>query len=494
MQGKRGRRVIISNRFAVFSITLFLLASIAGWIFSEIIPQDFLLRPSFYKGEWGDTIFRLVMALKLYAPFHSIWYETVLVFFFITLLLCVITNARKLLRPYFESPPGPVFRWKGSGKKWNSLELSWRYIVELDNVDKDPFLYFGERFGKKGKLSGERLKDVVDTLSNTFSSLGYRWKSFNYSDSFVFLASKGELRYVGNFALHIAILIIAVGGIIGSFYGWSEVMYGRAGDMIPVGDTGTQIRVEDFNIVLNEDESISDYITDVSVWKNGDSLGVALIKVNQPLKLDGINVLQHSYHTEEDEYYWARIGYRIRGEFSWKNLLIKPGEKVFLADSAFSFKVIKFLPDLRVYNGKVYTKNGFPYNPAVKVELEHFNGVEYGWIFLRHPEFNKNFKAPISLVLEDVKPVFYTGLQVTSNPGSPLIIGGIFVATVALILLLLFDYRKITGEVSPFGLYIKGAHYRWKESFKKEFENMARKIVDDLHGSLKGVALDESDD
>jgi len=494
MKEKKGRRVVISNKFAVFSITLFLLASIAGWVFSEIIPQDFLLRPSFYKGEWGGTLFYLVMKLRLFDPFHSIWYETVLVFFFLTLLLCVITNTGKLLRPYFESPPGPIFRRKGSGNKWNSLELSWRYILELDNVDKDPFLYFGERFGKRGKLSEERLKDVVDALSGTFGSLGYRCKSFNHDNSFVFSASKGELKYVGNFILHIAILIIAVGGIIGSFYGWSEIMYGRAGDLIPVGDDGTQIKVEDFNIVLNEDGSISDYITDVSVWKNGDSLGIALIKVNQPLKLDGINVLQHSYHTEEDEYYWARIGYRIRGEFSWKNLLIKPGERIFLADSAFSVRVVRFLPDLRVDNGRVYTENGFPNNPAVKVELEHFDGVEYGWIFLRHPEFNKNFKAPISLMLEDVKPVFYTGLQITSNPGSPLIIGGIVVATVALILLLLFDYRKITGEVSPYGLYIKGTHYRWKESFKKEFGNIVRKIVDDLHRSLKGVALDESDD
>jgi len=494
MKGRKDKRELISNRFAVFAITLFLLASVAGWNFSEIDPADFLSRPSFYRGEWGYALFKLVMALKLYSPFHSIWYETVLIFFFITLLLCVITNARKLLRPYFESPAGPVYRRKDGRNKWSSLELSWRYIVELDNIEKDPFLYFGERFGRRGKLAKDRLEAAIETISNSLGSLGYRCKNYNYGDTFVFTASKGRLRYAGNFALHVAILVIAIGGIIGSFYGWSEVMYGRNGDIIPVGEGGTYLKVENFNITLNEDGSISDYISEVSIWDSGDSLGLGFIKVNQPLKINGINILQHSYHTEEDEYFWARIGYRVRGSFYWKSFIIKPGERVFLADSTFSVRIVRFFPDLKVRDGVPYTENGFPANPAVKIELEHFNGVESGWLFLQHPEFNKVFNAPISFVLEDVKPVFYTGLQISSNPGSPFIIGGIAVASVALVLLLLFDYKKITGEVTPYGFYIKAAHYRWKDSFKREFEIVVKKLLNNLHVNLKGVTLDEADD
>jgi len=486
-------RELISNRFAVFAIVVVLVASTIGWFSSELVPPDFSTRADVYEKEWGTVPFFMVKTLQLHDPFHSLWYQVVLIFFFVTLLLCVLSNWRRFLRP-FVSTDADFLHVKEGTDRWNVVKASWRRIKGLEAMDKDPVLWYGERFGRKAKVSRDVLPALLEHVRVTLAGRGYRVKTSVSDSSIRFKAEKGILRFAGGFALHIAILVIAVGGLIGSFLGWSEIMYGRAGDVIPLGDSDYRLRVEDFWIDMTPEEAISDFVSRVSIWKGRDSLYITNIKVNHPLSVAGYRILQHSYHTEEDEFRWAKLGYKLDRDFLWKNVVLKPGEKVFLADSSISVRVLKFYPDFRVVRGTPYTGTGFPSNPAVEVELEAMGSRTSGWLFLKYPEFNRDFDAPISLSLRDVEPVFYTGLQITTNPGAGFVLAGIALGTIALIFMLLFNYRKLVGELSTDGFYLKGVKYQWKGSFKSEFEDIGKDLLNNLNKAMKGVAIDEIDD
>lgn len=485
-------RELISSRFAVVAIVVVLAASAVGWFSSELVPRDFSARARFYEVQWGKAPFYLVKTLRLYDPFHSLWYRIVLIFFFITLLLCVVSNWRRFLWPFVSKEIGALQRGESEGK-WNVLNASWRRIKDLDSVNKDPVLWYSERFGKSAKVSPDKLAKLFERTRRSLEGFRYRLKAEVSSRGIRFVAEKGSLKFAGSFALHVAILIIAVGGLVGSFLGWSEIMYGRPGDIIPLGGSSYRLKVEDFWIDTTPDGAVSEFVSRVGVWRGQDSLSVASIKVNHPLSVSKYRILQHSYHTEEDEFKWAKIGYRLDRSFLWRSVVVKPGERVFLADSSISLKIARFFPDFRIRGRTPYSELGFPANPAVKVELEAMGSRTGGWLFLKYPQFNKSFDAPIELSLQDIEPVFYTGLQITTNPGAGIVLAGIALGTLALTFMLLFNYRRLVGELTAEGLYLKGARYQWKESFKREFDSIERTILDDLSEAMKGVPIDESD-
>jgi len=485
-------RELISNRFAVVAIVVVLAASSIGWFSSELIPPDFRSKIHLYEKEWGVFTCRVVSALELYDPFHSLWYRMVLVFFFFTLFLCVLSNWRRFLKPYVRSVvefPSGV----GGTDRWNVVSYSWRKIKGAEDLERDPVLWYGEKFGRSARVSPETLPVLFKHVSTELKKRGYSVRRLKNGTTVRFSAEKGRLRYAGSFGLHVAILVIAVGGLIGSFFGWSEIMYGKPGDTVPLGESGYTLRVDDFWIDTTAEGEISDFVSLVSVWKGGDSLSADAIRVNHPLSVSGLNVLQHSYRTEEDEFEWAKIGYRLNGEILWKSFVIKPGERVFLADSTLSVRIMRFFPDFKMMGGKPFTRNGFPANPAVKIEVQTVDSHATGWLFLKYPEFNSDLKVPVSFSLMDVEPVFYSGLQITSNPGSSMIFTGIAIGTVSLVIMLFSNYRKIVGELDSEGFHMKGARYQWKESFKGECARITDDVLNVLRTAMKGVRIDEVD-
>ena len=77
---KRKRKMwkaLITGRTAVVIIVVLTVASAAGWIFSEIIPNNITLNEDVYRVRWGNFLFNLVNYLRLYDPFHSFWYRVV---------------------------------------------------------------------------------------------------------------------------------------------------------------------------------------------------------------------------------------------------------------------------------------------------------------------------------------------------------------------------------------------------------------------------------
>ena len=116
------RNDLITHRFAIIVISIFLGASTAGWIITEFIPPNFPNRREMFREMWGDTAVRMIGFFRLYDPFHSVWYRAVLALFFVTLLLCMLTRWKSLIMRSFRIDPP-----RGVGdleKKKQRLEIS----------------------------------------------------------------------------------------------------------------------------------------------------------------------------------------------------------------------------------------------------------------------------------------------------------------------------------------------------------------------------------
>ena len=466
---------LISYRFAVVVISILLGSSAAGWIMSELLPPDFPERIPAFQARLGETATRLILSLRLYDPFHSFWYRAVLALFFLVLFLCLVTRWRRFLRGMFRMPM-PA----------SSSEL----------LGRDPHLeiVFDQGAGGIGSGDSNRANDKKFLLERTLRFLGrkgYRAVAGEDGGGFLFAAVKGRSRFAGNFLFHIGILAITAGGMIGSFWGGTGFVYGKAGDLLPLPGIRDSILVEDFRILTAETGEIRDYISTVSViGAQGDTLLTKDIEVNKPLGHEGFNIYQSSYYVLENEFDWARLSI-ASGDGEPSVAELQPGEIYEIEGTDLRVRAVRFLPDFRMGEQGPFSAGTSMGNPAVEIEIIGADRAERGWLFLEYPRFNSKFDYPVRALLVDIRPVFFTGLQIGYNPGEHVLLAGIALATAGLVLLYTLNYRVLGGFVDGDRLVIAAVSYRWKVSFRNEFARIGAGLEKELAKSLRGVSVND---
>ena len=469
---KRSSEQFISQRFAVIVIAILLGASSAGWIATELVPPDFIERKGAYAERWGSAAARLVDLFRLYDPFHSFWYRAVLALFAVVLLLCIVTRWRQfVLRSFRLDLPAGV---DGLRKREFSAELSWRSLFGGERGARDPLIHLAERYGRNEAIDPGTLREAFSRISSYFRARRFRVIHREDEGGISFAASTGRWRSFGVFLFHIGILAVTIGGVVGSFRGWREIVYVREGAAAPLPpDSLLQIRVEDFEIMTTDRMEVKEFISTVSILgRGGDTLETGVIEVNRPMKVDGRRIFQSGYYVDETTFRFARVEYALRGSIRRGSINLTPGAETAIEGTAIAVKAGRFFPDFRMAREGPFSASSLPANPALEVEVLDRESTERGFLFLYHPDFNKRFLAPIDLSLLHFEPIFYTGLEVGSNPAAPILFMGFLAATAGLALMYLVNPRTIKGVAGRETLVIAATEYRWKASFGREFEGI----------------------
>ncbi len=470
------RGSFISNRLAVIVIAVLFGASLAGWIATEIVPPDFPERGDHFRQAWGSTAVKLVTALRLHDPFHSFWYRFVLALFFTVLLLCTASRWRQLaLKSWRVRLPAAS---GDPGSKRLSFECSWRLLESGDRGARDPVAHFAERYGRAESLGADALRGRFARIAAIFRKRGYRVISRENAEGIAFAASTGRLHSPGTMLFHAGLLAITIGGVIGSYGGWREIVFVKEGSAVPFPRDGSlTLRVDDFDIVTTERMEIQSFVSTVSVT---DPRGVAValgdVEVNHPLRVGSRRVYQSEFTIDENEFARARVEYSLRGSGARGSLDLAPAEPAAIGDGTITVTALRFLPDFRMGRDGAFSASSFPSNPALEIEVVSSGEKERGWLFLYHKDFGKRFAAPVDLVLARCEPVYYTGLEVSANPGAGVLFAGFAAATLGLLLMYACNPRIVRGFARPDAIVVAAGEHRWKASFEREFADMREAI------------------
>lgn len=453
---------LISYRFAVIVISILLGASAAGWILTELIPPDFPERMEFYRERWGAAVTRLIEAADLYDPFHSIWYRAVLALFLVVLSTCLLTRWRQFIRRSLGiTIPGGV------------EQLEKRKLHA--EIEIQPGMNMAGGTGQGQGLSppdggGEEL---IEETARFFRKRGYTMRVERGDRAYLFAAVKGRWRFLGNFLFHLGILVITIGAVIGSFWGGSGFVYGRAGDRLPLPGSSDSLLVEDFRILVTETGEIRDFISTISILSGeGGVVSEGDIEVNHPMRYGVLNIYQSSYFAAENEFVSAAVSLSEEG----KTVTLEPGGNVMLSDLGLLIEPGRFLPDFRMGKSGPFSASLSMQNPALEIVVKGMSRTERGWLFLNHPGFNSRFTLPVNPSLVEIEPVYYTGMQVSYNPGEHVLLAGFLFGTIGLILLYFLNYRVIGGALLDDRLVLAGLEYRWKVGFGEEFDSMRTEL------------------
>ncbi len=256
-----------------------------------------------------------------------------------------------------------------------------------------------------------------------------------------------RLTATGSLLTHLSIAIIAAAGLVTALAGFKHPAprYLEAGDVIEVPEGGFSIRVDAARTEFTEDGSLSEYLTEVTVFEEGVEVRTHRIEVNHPLNHRGIGVYQYEMLPSARSIERAFIGVVVPapdGAPLHREITTAPGETVEIEGTDLSLKVLEFLADFTydIETGTAGLASIGHDNQAVLVELRDAGElVAERWFFMGFAGHRDDSDLPCRIFFMDYIPDFDNGLtrfEYARQPGTPLLFAGLGILSLGLCLTL----------------------------------------------------------
>jgi cytochrome c biogenesis protein len=387
----------VSLRLVVILLLILSLLSVAGTIIEQNKPLEHysrLFRP--------ETV-ELLSKLGLLDMYHSWWFTSCLALLALNIIACTMERYPFIMKGVKKQ--SPVLDEK--------LEAGLKDLVKI-----------------KYNLPRETVEKQITTLvGKTFSTAPVVTETESGRH---FFYEKGKYTRLSFFLTHLSILVIFIGAISGSIFGFKGYVNINEGEMISAvqvrqsqnRDLNFSLQCNSFNVDYYENGAPKDYRSDLSVIRNGKEVVRKTIRVNDPLSYEGITFYQSSFGSLPEN-----VTIEIQGKEggSLGTVIAPVGEQVDIPKSGVKIEVVD-------YREHFHMQDGSEAGTVVGVNLYRPGATPEGvWLFEAHPEMNRHGEH--SFVIKGVKLRTYTGLQVNKDPGvwmvwagSLLLVAGIMVA------------------------------------------------------------------
>lgn len=281
-------------------------------------------------------------------------------------------------------------------------------------------------------LGPGKAKFVLKTgLSDLYHSPGFIILLSLLALNLIACTWKRRFARLGPALTHVSILLILLGGVVGAIAGFSGMViitegsetsaaWNRKSDTeIPLG---FRIRLNRFVFEQYANGTPKEYRSEVTLLDSeGQKIRDARIRVNHPIKQNGIKLYQSTYGTSV--HVTLEVQNRETGESATVTTRLKdpfnlPGTRDSRAVAA-GFKEDFHIPPQMV------RMTDFPrehMGPAVQIVPLGAGGMgEPFWVFRDFPEHGLKKNAPFLFILTGYHAVPYTGLEAVRDPGTPLV-------------------------------------------------------------------------
>jgi cytochrome c biogenesis protein len=304
-------------------------------------------------------------------------------------------------------------------------------------------------------------------------------------------SESGRYTRFGFYLTHLGLIIIILGSMSGSlgYQGYMQIPEGQTAHVMQLKNSNEirnldfAIRCDKFEVTFYEgSQRPKDYKSTLTVLENNREVLTKTIEVNDPLVYRGIYFYQSSYGGAPDGGGKINLSVKLKDSGKQQNLTLDVGSSAPVAGTNYVVRADEFLADFAMdNNGKPVSRSQELNNPAVRVTVLKGGKEEFNkWIFAKFPDFHGKGDQPLDLQLVTIQPRYYTGLQVTNDPGvlvvwlgCILLIGGIYVAFFT-------SHRRIWLRVEEkdgeFKAVLAGSTNKNQIAFSREFETLFKTL------------------
>jgi cytochrome c biogenesis protein len=411
--------------FSSVKLTFFLLIILAiASILGTIIPQRGQGAMEFARNI-SPEMFRFLSSLNLFDMYHSLWFRLIVLCLTLNLIICSI----------------------------NRFPTAWKRFRLLPRPDRDkPFenLPPQQEFSLQGGNTKQNANSIEEFLQRRYRQVNRK----EDADTDFFYAEKGRYSHFGVYLVHLSVLIILIGGLVGSFFGFEgyvNIAEGEQTKTIMLRKRmsrmvlGFEVRCDKFTVDFYKNGAPKEYRSDISFIVNGKEVEKRSVLVNHPVQFGGITFYQANYGTVPGNKVRLKLLRRIsRPE---KTIIeIEKGGSRPLPGNEGRFRVI----DLK--------GNFMNMGPAALIAIQPNKGEEIRfWLFKdqenikerfpglldRFPKLNPSSFEPYTFFLEEFNTRYYTGLQVNRDPGVSIVWAGFFVIVAGFFVTFFVSHRRI---------------------------------------------------
>ncbi len=448
--------------FSSVKLTFFLLIILAiASILGTVIPQRGQGAMEFARN-LSPEMFRFLSSLNLFDMYHSLWFRLILLCLTLNLIVCSMDRFPTAWKRFHLTPRPDRY------KPFDNLPPQQKFSVE-GNIEK--------------------------SASSAEQFLRRRYKHLNRketSDTDYFYVERGRYSHFGVYLVHLSVLIILIGGLVGSFFGFEGYVNIAEGDQTKTimlrkkmsrMDLGFEVRCDKFTVAFYKNGAPKEYKSELSFLVNGKEVEKRSVLVNHPVQFRGMTFYQANYGIVPGKK--AKLKILRRTSQPEKTFIeITKGRSKPLPGNEGRFRLVDLKAD--------FMKMG----PAALVAVQPNEGEETRfWLFKdrdtikqrfpgllkRFPKLNPSSFKPYTFFLEEFKSRYYTGLQVNRDPGVPLVWAGFFLIMAGFFITFFVSHRRIwvrlrdnNGETE---ISIAGTSNKNPVGLQRELDHLGNDLV-----------------
>jgi cytochrome c biogenesis protein len=412
------------------------LTSIVG----TIIPQN--QNPADYFRAYGEFLYRLFNVLNIFDMYHSWWFQFLLVLLTMNIIVCSIDRFSATWKIVFTKNP--------------SFNLS-----RFRNLPQ------------KETFSGSQPPNELKKSYEPFISKHFGYTKVEETDKgLCIFAEKWRWTRLGVYTVHLSVILLLLGGLIGSIFGFKgyvNIPEGEAVDSIrtipdgKIRPLGFEIKCNNFKVSFYDNGAPKEYRSSLTILEKGQPVYKKDIIVNDPLRYKGYSIFQSSYgklppqaNPEKKtgvEKPSGMITLNFLSQQSGKSYQIKTviGKPVEIPEGLGKFMIVEYRKTAEfvgqnigeAYVGILTPINGKPKEVLLPLRFPNFDRMRKGKVVISvtgqtEEKFNPGSQAGVR---------YYTGLQVTKDPGVLVVYAGFIVMIIGCFITFFMSHQRVCVEI-----------------------------------------------
>lgn len=440
-----------SLRLTIPLMIILALVSVIG----TVIPQN--ASPHEYLQHYGPTAYRVFKALDFPDVYHSWYFNVLLILLSLNLLACSIKSFPRI---------------------WHSVTLRTPLLTD------EQVRIASSTATVKTDLAPEAVTPkVVQVLKARFAA-----PQETLREGVIHLfCEKSRHARLGVYIIHLSVLIILLGGVVGSLFGFKGHLIVPEGERSrevvlqsdsSVYELGFDVRCDDFEVTYYPNGAPKDYKSKLTIVDGDAAALTKVIEVNHPLSYKGLTFYQSSWGS------LAEVLFAVtpKGEQGpATEYRVEEGGSFTIPETGLTVKLNRFFTDFIIEDGRPINRSAEPNNPAAELLIYQNDQIrQRAWVFQNFPGFHGAKDLGYEFTIKEFAQKEYTGLQVTRDPGVGVVWVGCTLMMLGILFTFFLSHRKVWVRITPSAegtdLVLAGSASKNRLGFEKEFEQIRQEM------------------
>jgi cytochrome c biogenesis protein len=448
--------------FASVKLTVVVLLTLAVLsIFGTLIPQN--ESPDQYFKAFGPFVYQVLSTLDIFDMYRSWWFQGLIIMLVINIIVCSIDRLQTTGRIIFTRHP----KFNIGSYRNRKSRHDFKSNGDIDTIKDNYYKYISKHFGYCKVVPSDK--------------------------SIAITAEKGRWTRLGVYAVHLSIVVLLIGGLVGSlkgFEGFANIAEGEVSDTIQLRFANGTIKLpfaiqcDDFDVQFYDTGAPKEFRSKLTIIENGKPVLQKDIIVNDPLRYKGINIFQSSYGKLNDPGPSSEIAkeielvIRIVGSGKTYNIKTQMDNVIEIPEGMGQFVINDYHPQAQF--------KGMAVGPALLGTLTPAQGEPAPVLLpITFPRFDNMRKGRVVISVAQSSGLFeeryFTGLQITKDPGVGLVYVGFTMMILGCMVTFFMSHQQMVVEMRGKGnktaVMVSGKANKNKIGFQHKLERLADRLA-----------------